>query len=132
MEQYNSVQHPTTPTNVMVLTSPHDYISTHPIYIVPQVPCMPLAFHALLHQILLFKFLPDIGIYMRNPHSIMEMVDIQLAFQKCYGQYQCSPLKHLNIRAFNEQTRLIFKWVEHKCFDVVIKSSQNCTHPYVF
>ena len=32
--------------------------------------------------------------------------------------------KRLNLRAFNEQIPLIFKWVEHKCFDVVSNSSQ--------
>ena len=40
--------------------------------------------------------------------------------------------KCLNLKPFNEQTPMIFKWGEHKCFDVVVNSSQNHTHPYIF
>ena len=37
--------------------------------------------------------------------------------------------KHLNLRTFSEQILLIFKWVEHKCFDVVSNSSKIIPTP---
>ena len=45
----------------------------------------------------------------------------------------CSPqytLGRLNLRAFSEQIPLIFKWVEHLGFDVVVNSTQDIPSHY--
>ena len=60
-------------------------------------------------------------------------LDNYVPFQKMNPQMQCSPkyifFKCLNLRAFSEQIPVIFKYVEHRNFDVVSNSSQISPTP---
>ena len=50
-----------------------------------------------------------------------------------HGKAVFSPVysRRLNLRAFREQIPLIFKWVEHLHFDVVVNSAQDIPFHYV-
>ena len=59
--------------------------------------------------------------HISTEHKINDNSDLQCV-HVCLYNIMFSPayFECLDVRAFNEQIPLIFKWVEHKCFDVVI------------